>query len=66
LTTTPGSAVSLGFRTEPAVTDVAGVPFDKIGSLANVRHIARMDDSNVLLLVRPGTGPINLTTIALP
>jgi hypothetical protein len=51
---------------EPTVTDVAGVPYDKIGSLTNVRHIARMDDSNVLLLVRPGTGPVNLTTIALP
>ena len=62
---------------EPTITDVAGVPFDKISSLTNVRHIAPCDDSNVLLLMgKPGSGPayapgplagpINLATMALP
>jgi len=53
---------------EPTITDVAGVPFDKISSLTNVRHMAQFDDSNVLLLMgKPGSaGPINLATMALP
>ena len=52
---------------EPTVTDVAGVPYDKITNLSNVRHIAQVDDSNVLLLVaKPGAGAASLTTIALP
>jgi hypothetical protein len=52
---------------EPTVTDVAGVPYDKIGSLSNVKHISQVDDSNVLLLVaKPGAGATSLTTIALP
>ena len=51
----------------PTVTDVAGVPYDKITNLSNVRHIAQVDDSNVLLLVaKPGAGAASLTTIALP
>jgi hypothetical protein len=50
---------------EPTVTDVAGVPYDKIGNLTNVQHIARVDDSNVLLLTGK-TAPINLTTMPLP
>src|SRR5215467_13871891 len=52
---------------DPTVTDVAGVPYDKIGSLSNVKHISQVDDSNVLLLVaKPGAGATSLTTIALP
>ena len=52
---------------EPTVTDVAGVPYDKITNLSNVRHIAQVDDSNVLLLVaKSGAGAASLTTIALP
>ena len=50
---------------EPTTTDVAGVPYDKIGSLTNVQHLAPVDDSSVLLLSGK-VGPINLTTIALP
>src|SRR5215471_349308 len=54
----------------PTTTDVAGVPYDKIASLTNVRHIAQVDDGNVLLVtVKPGTGSagsVNLMTIALP
>ena len=34
----------------PTVTDVAGVPYDKISELTNVRHLAQVDDSSVLLL----------------
>jgi hypothetical protein len=51
----------------PTVTDVAGVPYDKITSLSNVRHLAQVDDSSVLLLTgKQGSGPTNLSTIALP
>ncbi len=51
----------------PTVTDVAGVPYDKITTLSNVRHLAQVDESNVLLLVaKPSSGPVSLTTIALP
>jgi len=54
----------------PTVTDVAGVPYDKISELTNVRHIARVDDSSVLLLSGKAgggqSGPMNLSTITLP
>ena len=51
----------------PTVTDVAGVPYDKITSLTNVRHLAQIEDSNVLLLMgKQGSSPTNLSTIALP
>ncbi len=61
----------------PQRTDVAGVPYDKIGELTNVQHLASLDASNVLVMTgRPGPGPsynpgppvspINLTTVALP
>ena len=61
----------------PAITDVAGVPYDSMSQITNVKHLARIDDSNVLLLTGnagagpayapgPPAGPINLTTIALP
>jgi hypothetical protein len=49
----------------PTVTDVAGVPYDKITAVTNVRHLAQLDSANVLLLTsKPGA--VNLTTIALP
>jgi len=51
---------------EPTVTDVAGVPYDKVGSLSNVRHIAQLDDANVVLLMSKQGGPSSLSTIALP
>jgi hypothetical protein len=57
-------------------TNIAGVPYDTLGDLKGVQHIARLDDSNALLLVGtftgaayapgPPTGPLNLQTIALP
>ena len=54
----------------PQTTDVAGVPYDKISDLQNVKHIAQVDGSNVLVMTgQPGsgqTGPINLSTVALP
>jgi len=51
----------------PTVTDVAGVPYDKVSSVSNVRHLAQLDDSNVLLLMsKQGSGPVNLATMALP
>ena len=63
--------------TAPETTDVAGVPYDKVGSLKNVQHLAQIDASNVLVMSgHPGSGPvyspgppigpINLNTIALP
>jgi hypothetical protein len=54
----------------PTITDVAGVPYDKIPELTNVRHIAQVDEGNVLLLSgKTGNGQagsMNLSTIALP
>ena len=61
----------------PQVTDVAGVPYDKVSDLQNVQHLAQLDASNVLVMTgQPGSGPawnpgppagpINLTTVALP
>jgi hypothetical protein len=54
----------------PTITDVAGVPYDKITELTNVRHLAQVDDGNVLLLSgKTGNGQagsMNLSTIALP
>jgi hypothetical protein len=51
----------------PTVTDVAGVPYDKITNLTNVRHIAQFDDSNVLVLMgKQGSGPTTLSTVTLP
>lgn len=55
----------------PQTTDVAGVPYDKISDLQNVKHIAQLDASNVLVVTgQPGSGqpagPINLSTVALP
>jgi len=62
---------------EPQRTDVAGVPYDKVSSLSNVQHLARLDASNVLVMTGhpgggpaynpgPPVGPINLSTVALP
>ena len=62
---------------EPTRTDVAGVPFDKISSLQNVRFLAKVDDSDALVVTaKPGSGPayapgpaqgpVNVQTIALP
>jgi hypothetical protein len=51
----------------PTVTDVAGVPYDKITNLTNVRHIAQFDDSNVLVLMgKQGSGLTTLSTVTLP
>lgn len=58
----------------PTVTDVAGVPFDKLSQIKNVRHLARVDAANAVVLTTvagdnpfsPGKGPMNLQTIALP
>jgi hypothetical protein len=50
----------------PTVTDVAGVPYDKITSVKDVRHLAQLDDSNVLLVIGKNGGASTLQTMALP
>jgi hypothetical protein len=61
----------------PTVTDVAGVPFDRLSELKNVQHLAQVDATRALILTStPGEGPasapgtargrLNLQTIALP
>jgi hypothetical protein len=61
----------------PTRTDVAGVPYDKIGDLKDVQHLAQLDASDAVILTgKPGSGPawnpgpavgpMNLQTIALP
>jgi len=57
-------------------SNIAGVPYDSLAELKGVQHIARLDDSNALMLIgqftgmpwAPGApqGPLNLQTIALP
>lgn len=57
-------------------SNIAGVPYDTLNDLKGVQHIARIDDSNALLLIGgftgapyapgPPSGPLNLQTIALP
>jgi hypothetical protein len=55
---------------EPTRTDVAGVPFDKISNLTNVKHLAAFDAGSVLTLTagsgRGAAGPVNLATVAFP
>ncbi len=57
----------------PTVVDVAGAPYDKIGSVTNVRHLTDFDASRAVVLTSaggggfgPATGPFNIQTIALP
>ena len=53
----------------PTVTDVAGVPFDRLSELKNVQHLTQVDATNALILTGtagPAKGPLNLQTIALP
>ena len=50
----------------PTVTDVAGVPYDKISSVRDVRHLAQLDDSNVLLVMGKNGGASALQTMPLP
>ena len=53
----------------PTVTDVAGVPFDRLSDLKNVQHLTQVDATNALILTGtpgPAKGPLNLQTIALP
>lgn len=61
----------------PTITNVAGVPFDTLSDIKDVRMLAQFDDSNALIVTgKPGAGPayapgppvgpINLQTIALP
>jgi hypothetical protein len=48
----------------PTVVDVAGVPYDSISGLKNVRHLAQMDSASAVILTgQPGA---NIQTIALP
>jgi len=57
----------------PTIVDVAGAPYDKIGSLTNVRHLTSFDSANAVILTSAGgggfappTGPMSIRTIALP
>jgi hypothetical protein len=53
----------------PTVTDVAGVPFDRLSELKNVQHLTQLDATKALILTGtpgPAKGPLNLQTIALP
>ncbi|HTW67915.1 MAG TPA: hypothetical protein VME17_25045 [Bryobacteraceae bacterium] len=61
----------------PTVTDVAGVPYDKLGNFKDVQQLAQLDSSDAVILTgKPGSGPpwapgpaigpLNLQTIALP
>jgi hypothetical protein len=51
--------------TSPTVMDVGGVPFQKIDQLQDVLHLARIDDSNALVVMGTGTN-LDLRAIALP
>jgi hypothetical protein len=59
------------------VDAAAGVPYDKITDVRDVRHLAQFDDNQALVLTGkpgpgpafnpgPAVGPMNLQTIALP
>jgi hypothetical protein len=48
----------------PTITDVAGVPYDTISNLKDVKLLTRLDDANALIVT--SSGPVNLQTIALP
>jgi hypothetical protein len=54
----------------PTVTDVAGVPYDKVTNLQNVQHLTQLDDLNAVIITgvaKGQTGPAaSLQTIALP
>jgi hypothetical protein len=50
---------------EPERTTVIGPPFEKIGTLTNVQHLAGIDAGNVLV-VSGRANPVNLSTVALP
>ncbi len=62
--------------TAPTITNVAGVPYQTISDLKDVRHLAALDSSDVLILTgkssgppwlaNPVVGPVNLQTIPLP
>ena len=52
---------------EPARTNVAGVPYDSLSKMTDVTHLAQVDASDVLVMSgKPGVGSVNLSTIALP
>jgi hypothetical protein len=61
----------------PTVVDVAGVPYDSIKDLKNVKQLAQLDNANAVVLTAnagagpafnpgPAVGPMNIQTIALP
>jgi hypothetical protein len=62
--------------TAPTVTNVAGVPYQTISDLQDVRHLAALDSTDVLILTgkssgpawqsNPAVGPVNLQTVPLP
>jgi len=59
----------------PTVTDVAGVPFDRITAIQNVQHLTQLDATTALVLTgapgdrsgfAPPKGPFTLQSVALP
>lgn len=62
--------------TAPTITNVAGVPYQTVSDLQDVRHLAALDSTDVLILtgksagpawqVNPVVGPVNLQTVPLP
>jgi hypothetical protein len=49
----------------PTVTDVAGVPYDSISSVKNVKQLAALDNTSAVVLAG-NPGALNIQTIALP
>jgi len=47
-------------------TDITGLPYETLAELKGVEQLDRLDDLNVLMLVRSEGGGLDLKTIALP
>lgn len=49
-----------------ARTDIAGVKYEKIADLENVKQLDKLDDKRAVLLIQAKDGPVSLKTIDLP
>lgn len=50
----------------PVKTETAGVPYEKIADLKDVKQLDKLDDKRSILLIQPENGPASLKTIDLP
>jgi hypothetical protein len=50
----------------PVKTETAGVGYEKISELKDVRQLDKLDDKRAIILVQPQGGPAELKTIDLP